>query len=81
VVDAIRQYQRKMSEKDQYCCLLFDEMAIRENATCAQQWHNFFPVGAQSHLNKTVVGVSWQISSTVFLYHQPLHAWLLNNKT
>jgi len=31
VFDALRHSVQKMSEKDRYCCLLFDEMSIREN--------------------------------------------------
>jgi len=31
VFDALRHSLQKMSEKDWYCCLLFDEMSIREN--------------------------------------------------
>ena len=28
---------QKMSEKDRYCCLLFDEMSIRENVRFNQK--------------------------------------------
>jgi len=38
VVDALRHYWQKMSEEDQYCCLLFDEMAIRKNVQVNQKF-------------------------------------------
>jgi hypothetical protein len=38
VFDALRHSLQKMSEKDRYCCLLFDEMSIRENVWFNQKF-------------------------------------------
>ena len=38
VFDELRHSLQKMSEKDQYCCLLFDEMSIRENVWFNQKF-------------------------------------------
>jgi hypothetical protein len=38
VFDALRLSVQKMSEKDRYCCLLFDEMSIRENVRFNQKF-------------------------------------------
>jgi len=51
------------------------------DATCAQ--HSDIICFLQKELKviwTKVVGVSWQFPSTVFLYYQPLYAWLLYNK-
>jgi hypothetical protein len=38
VFDALRHSVQKMSEIDRYCCLLFDEMSIRENVRFNQKF-------------------------------------------
>ena len=38
VFEALHHSLQKMSEKDQYCCLLFDEMSIRENVWFSQKF-------------------------------------------
>ena len=39
VFDALRQCMQKMPEKHRYCCLLFDEMSIRENVRFNQKFN------------------------------------------
>jgi len=36
---ALRHSMQKMSEKGRYCCLIFDEMSIRENVRFNQQFN------------------------------------------
>ena len=38
VFDALRRCVQKISEKDRYCCLLFDEISIRENVWFNQKF-------------------------------------------
>jgi hypothetical protein len=50
VFDALRHSLQKMSEKDRYCCLLFDEMSIRENVWFNQKFdciEGFEDLGSQ----------------------------------
>ena len=50
VFDALRHSMQKMSEKDRYCCLLFDEMSIRENVRFNQKFNcieGFEDLGSQ----------------------------------
>jgi hypothetical protein len=50
VFDALRHSVQKMSEKDRYCCLLFDEMSIRENVRFNQKFNcieGFEDLGSQ----------------------------------
>ena len=50
VFDALRHCLQKISEKDQYCCCLFDEMSIRENMWFNQKFdciEGFEDLGSQ----------------------------------
>jgi len=38
VLDALHHSLQKMSEEDRYCCLLFDQMSIRENVQFNQKY-------------------------------------------
>jgi len=53
VFDALRHSLQKMSEKDQYCCHLFDEMSIRENVWFNQKFdciEGFEDLGSQGRM-------------------------------
>jgi hypothetical protein len=58
VFDALRHSLQKMSDKNQYFCLLLDEMSVRENVRFNQIFDcidDFQDVGSQSRTNDALV--------------------------
>ena len=85
VLDALRQSLKKMSEKDRYCCLLFDEILIRENVWFSQKFNcteGFEDLGSQGRTcNVANHALLFMVHGLCRKWKQPMAYYLSHEST
>jgi len=81
VFGALQHSMQKMSDRDRYCCLLFDEMSIRENVRFNQKLEGYEDYGTERTCNVANHALLFMVRGLHRKWKQPVAYYFIRGST